>query len=204
MDKSKLRAVLRAKRSNLLPAQQQLASRQLTVNVAASRLFRTSRHIACYLPHDSEIDPTPLIERIWLQGKTCYLPVISHLSWDYLWFAPLEPDTEFTVNRFGIPEPTVHRRELVRAQLLDLILVPLVGFDRAGNRLGMGGGFYDRSLAFLRFRRHWKKPHLVGLAFELQQVDTIEADEWDVPLQGIATENGFYQATSHLREKASP
>ena len=196
MDKSKLRAVLRARRSSLLPAQQQLASRQLTINIIGSRLFRTSRHIACYLPNDNEIDPTALIERIWLQGKICYLPVISHRCQDYLWFAPLQPDTAFTLNRFGIPEPAVHRRELVRAQLLDLILVPLVGFDHTGNRLGMGGGYYDRSLAFLRFRHHWKKPHLIGLAYELQQVEKIEADDWDVPLQGIVTEKSFYQASS--------
>jgi 5-formyltetrahydrofolate cyclo-ligase len=80
----------------------------------------------------------------------------------------------------------------VRAQELDLILMPLVGFDDRGNRLGMGGGFYDRSLEFLRHRQHWRKPHLLGIAYDFQRVNGLTADPWDVPLQGVITDQAVY------------
>lgn len=189
--KTQLRAALRTKRRQLSDTQQRQASETLCLLLSASRWFKVSTHIAFYLPNDGEIDPTPLIERCWRLGKTCYLPVVSHLSWDHLWFAPVTPDTPFVVNRFGIPEPQVSPRHQVRAQSLDLVLLPLVGFDRNGNRLGMGKGFYDRSLAFLRHRRIWKKPHLIGLAHHLQEVDRIDPNPWDIPLQAIATDKDF-------------
>jgi 5-formyltetrahydrofolate cyclo-ligase len=95
-------------------------------------------------------------------------------------------------NRFGIPEPCVPARALVRAQLLDLILVPLVAFDASGNRLGMGGGYYDRSLAFVAQRQHWRKPHVVGLAYEFQRVARMPANAWDVPLAAVVTNRSWY------------
>jgi 5-formyltetrahydrofolate cyclo-ligase len=126
-------------------------------------------------------------------NKTCYLPVLSRLTHDRLWFVPFTPDTPLTRNRFGILEPLAPARTRVCAQELDLILMPLVGFDTRGNRLGMGGGFYDKSLAFLRTRSVWRKPHLIGLAHDFQRVDKLAAGAWDVPLQAVATDCGVYQ-----------
>ncbi len=85
-------------------------------------------------------------------------------------------------------------RNLVRAQKLDLILLPLVGFDTHCHRLGMGKGFYDRSLEFLNHRQHWRKPHILGLAHDFQRVESLPADPWDVPLQGVVTDKSFYSA----------
>jgi 5-formyltetrahydrofolate cyclo-ligase len=161
--------------------------------VAACRLFRVSRRIALYLPNDGEIDPQPIMERIWTAKKLCYLPILSRLRHDRLWFAPYLPDTPLTLNRFGIPEPRVPARQWVRAQELDLILMPLVAFDTRGNRLGMGGGFYDKSLAFLRTRQHWHKPHLIGLAHDFQRVEVLDPFAWDVPLQAVVTDQALYQ-----------
>lgn len=191
-DKSDLRQNLRARRRALSADEQRQAARRLAVNLTGTRLFLTSRRVACYLPNDGEIDSAPVIEHIRRLRKTLYLPVLSRLSHDRLWFAEAGPKTGLARNRFGIPEPVVQSRDLVRAQELDLILLPLVGFDDRGNRLGMGGGFYDRSLEFLRHRNHWRKPHLLGIAYDFQRVNGLAADPWDIPLQGVVTDQAVY------------
>ena len=191
-DKPELRRILRARRNALSSEDQRLAAAQLASHLAGTRLCMVSRRIACYLPNDGEIDTHPVIERIWRMRKTCYLPVLSPLAHDRLWFAPAEPGMELTPNRFGIPEPVVQTRDLVRVQELDLVLMPLVGFDDRGNRLGMGGGFYDRSLEFLRHRAHWRKPHVLGLAYDFQRINGLEPDAWDIPLQGVVTDRAVY------------
>ena len=188
-----LRRSLRAQRNTLSTSQQLRAAQQLATQLATQPLFRVSRRIAVYLPNDGEIDPVPLMLRIWKMNKTCYLPVLSRLTHDRLWFAPFRPDTPLTRNRFGILEPLAPARARVVAQDLDLILMPLVAFDTQGNRLGMGGGFYDKSLAFLRTRSVWRKPHLIGLAHDFQRVDKLTANAWDVPLQAVATDQKIYQ-----------
>ena len=176
----------------LTAPQQTFAARQLSKQVAALRQFRVSRRVALYLPNDGEIDPVPLILRLWQTGKTCYLPILSRLRHDRLWIAPYYPDTPLVYNRLGILEPAVPAHVRTRAQELDLILMPLVAFDAHGNRLGMGGGFYDKSLAFLHTRRLWHKPQLIGLAHDFQCVKKIDPSVWDVPLQAVATDRKIY------------
>jgi 5-formyltetrahydrofolate cyclo-ligase len=191
-EKPELRRALRARRHALSPQLRERAADALAANAAALRVWQVARRIGFYLSNDSEIDPMPLMARAQSRGKCCYLPVLSRISGDRLWFAPLQHDTPMRANRFGIPEPRVLPRELVRAAALDLILMPLVGFDADGNRLGMGGGFYDRSLDFLRGRRFWRKPHLVGLAYDFQRVDALPVNDWDVPLMSIVTDRHTY------------
>ncbi len=192
--KTDLRRNLRAQRASLSPAQQAHAARALDVQVSETRLFNVCRRIACYLPANGEIDPARVMERIWGLNKICYLPVLSRIQHDRLWFAPVKPGAKLHPNRYGILEPVVFARNLVRAQKLDLILLPLVGFDAHCHRLGMGKGFYDRSLEFLNHRQHWRKPHILGLAHDFQRVETLPADPWDVPLQGVVTDKSFYSA----------
>jgi 5-formyltetrahydrofolate cyclo-ligase len=196
--KSAQRQALRAKRIQLPFEERVVASERLASRVASTAFFKTSRRVACYFPNDGEIDPRPLMQRAWVRKKCCYLPVLSRLR-DYLWFARVWPDTRFRCNRFGIPEPLVEQRELLRARDLDLILIPLVGFDLQGNRLGMGGGFYDRSLAFLRYRQHWKRPRLLGLAYDFQQVDILTADPWDIPMQAVVTDQAVYLPAKEIK-----
>lgn len=192
--KNEVRRDMRARRNALSSAEQQLAARQLAQQLAGTRLFRVSRRIACYLPDDGEIDPGIAVERLRAMKKQVYLPVLSRLAHEQLWFAPAAPDGSFAPNRFGIPEPRVPARRLLRAQQLDLVLLPLVAFDARGNRLGRGAGFYDRSLAFRRHRRFLAKPHVLGLAHDLQRVDALPTDAWDVPLDGIVTDRAVYLA----------
>ena len=151
-----------------------------------------SQHIAVYLPSDGEIDPRPLMQYLWSTGKTLYLPVLVSFSAQRLWFSPYSPGDRLVLNRHGIPEPErVHRRR-IKPVSLDLVLTPLVGFDDTGHRLGMGGGYYDRAFGFLNKRTHWKKPRLMGLAFELQRCRTLASAPWDVDLDAVATEKTVY------------
>ena len=164
------------------------------------RLFRSARHIACYLPSDAELDPTPIMAKAWAMDKTVYLPVLSVHHHNHLHFLPYAPGDALQPNRFGIPEPVRRGRGMIKLSRLDLVLTPLVGFDAQGNRLGMGGGFYDRSFAFLRRRHAWRKPRLLGLAFDVQEVNSQTDSQgteggllrhtWDVPLDGVVTESG--------------
>lgn len=94
-------------------------------------------------------------------------------------------------NRFGIPEPPITSGGLLPARQLDLVLVPLLGFDDECNRLGMGGGFYDRTFAFLRFRRHLRRPFLLGFADEAQHVPSLPAKPWDVRLDAVVTNHAL-------------
>ena len=104
-------------------------------------------------------------------------------------FAPLKSSRGMRSNSFGIREPR-HRSRIPTRQL-DVVLVSLVGFDPNGNRLGMGGGFYDRHFSFLKSRTRYLRPRLIGVAYAMQEVAQIPHDPWDVPMWGIVTERGF-------------
>lgn len=188
-----VRKRLRAHRRDLDPQARRAAADGLLKIAAASAAFRRGRHIAFYLPNDGEQDIFPLLERAYSRRKSCYLPVLDPLQ-PRLRFARYEPGDPLAPNRFGIPEPCgPAARDHVDASALDLVLLPLVAFDPDGNRLGMGGGFYDRTLAFLRLRRHWRRPLCYGVAFELQHIDHIAPAPWDVPLDGCLTERREYR-----------
>jgi len=187
-----IRNELRQRRRALTGPDQLLASENLFMNLLQMHEVRCANHVACYLPTNGEIDPTPLIDWALGRGKRCYLPVLSHIDGNRLWFAPVDYQTPMGVNRFNIPEPQVPIRQMVRARRLDLVILPLVGFDTQCNRLGMGGGYYDRSLQQMRYRRHWRKPRLIGVAHDLQKVDAIDVQPWDVPLDAIVTDQTTY------------
>jgi 5-formyltetrahydrofolate cyclo-ligase len=192
-----LRREMRRRRRALTPLAQQQAASALARQLGRHPLFLRSRHIAFYLPNDGEMDLTPLIARAQAMGKRCYLPVLSPLYHNRLWFAPYHPESPLLLNRFGIPEPAADWSMMRPAWSLDLVLTPLVAFDEGGNRLGMGGGYYDRTLAYLNRRRHWRKPHLLGTAYSFQQVETLPHAPWDVPLHGIATETRIHLLGNH-------
>jgi len=189
-DYQSLRKSIRQQRRTLPAAAARSSAASLAQHACRHPLLRNARHIAAYLAADGEIDPAPLLECLWSAGKSVYLPVLVPFAHGKLWFARYRPGDTLVENRFGIPEP--QHRQLVRPGALDLVLMPLVAFDHAGNRLGMGGGFYDRSFAFLHTRHHWRRPILVGLAFQFQQQNSIQPNHWDVPLNAIATETGCH------------
>ncbi|EZQ19644.1 MULTISPECIES: 5-formyltetrahydrofolate cyclo-ligase [Halopseudomonas] len=186
--RSTLRRQLRAARRSLSPQQQHQASQQLWRQLAQHPLFRRSRHIAFYLANDGEIDPSVLMAHARRLGKHCYLPVITGWPADRMHFQRLVPGQRWVSNRFGIREPLIDPGLQARPWRLDLILMPLVGFDENGNRLGMGGGFYDRTFAFRRRRQHWTGPRLLGLAHHCQKVAQLPTASWDIPLDGIVSD----------------
>lgn len=191
-ERSQLRRQLRRARRSLSPRQQREASLKLLEQLAQHPLFRRSRHIAFYLANDGEIDPGALMEHARKMGKHCYLPVLSTWPADSMNFQRLVNGQRWTRNRFGIREPLPDRRLQARPWRLDLVLMPLVGFDEQGNRLGMGGGFYDRTFAYLRRRQHWTGPRLLGLAHDCQKVDRLPAAPWDIPLDGIVSDQQLF------------
>jgi 5-formyltetrahydrofolate cyclo-ligase len=111
-----------------------------------------------------------------------------------LWFGRYAPDTILQPNRYRIPEPAIAADTVADPSRFDLVLVPLVGFDLVGNRLGMGGSYYDRTFAY-RLENKTRHQRLVGLAFECQKCERLPAEPWDVPLDGVVTEAGIYRFT---------
>ncbi len=192
-DPKSLRRTLRAARRALTADEQHRHGLRLAARLGTPMPLRAARRIALYLPADGEIDTAPLIARLRRLKRRCFLPVLRGAPHYSLWFAEFRPGDKLIPNRFRIPEPSLRHRKPVAAWGLDLILLPLVGFDETGNRLGMGGGYYDRTLAFLRRRRHWQRPRLIGLAHDCQRVARIDANPWDIPLDGVATETRLYR-----------
>lgn len=187
-DRHDQRRKLRHLRRSLDTHERTRRSNQLCRNISNQQLFTSSRRIALYLAADGEVETDALIERAWSSGKQVYLPVLVPFSHKRLWFVQYRPDTRLVENQFGIAEPVIDHRRIVAPYSLDAVFTPLVGFDHKGNRLGMGGGFYDRSFAFLQRRQHWKKPRLIGMAFDFQQLEELPSQPWDVPLSAVATD----------------
>ena len=191
-----LRNRVRALRRALPNEQRRQAAWQLARRVMVLEAFTTARHIAGYLACDGELDPAPLLTQAWQWGKQVYLPVLTEHPETPMLFAPYRPDGALKPNRFGIPEPQVSAGQFVPSRCLDLVLTPLVAFDTRGTRLGMGGGFYDRTFAFRRNPAHGVKPCLLGLAYEFQKVAELTRRPWDIPLDGIITEQALYPGES--------
>lgn len=183
-DRSRLRRQLRAARRALSPRQQSAAARQLASRLAALPALKSARRIALYWPMDGEIDPRLLRRHPRLRRHAFYLPRLCPWPALTLRFARWTPGMRLHRNRFGIPEPA--GRASLPARAMDVVLMPLTGFDARGNRLGMGGGFYDRTLAFAR--HGGPRPLRVGVAHACQQLPALPAAPWDVPVHRVVTD----------------
>lgn len=193
--RASLRRQLRDRRNALTLQQQQDAADNLAVNLLGHPDLRRARHIAVYLPNDGEIDPSVYVSLARQRGLQFYLPVLHPIHAGRLVFSPFTDTTPLTPNRFGIPEPAFKGGLKRPPWAMDAVLFPLVGFDETGGRLGMGGGFYDRTFAFTRHRPRLA-PKLIGLAHECQKVSELPTESWDVPLHSIVTDQRRYYAKS--------
>ena len=182
-DKVRLRRLLRDRRRALTREQQAAAARSVADRVAALDPWRRARRVALYLPADGEIDTALLAAEARREGKALFLPVIR--DDDSLAFAGWEQHAPLAPNRFGIPEPPAGAVRCDPGEL-DVICLPLVGWDRSGGRLGMGGGFYDRTLAGV------EGTVLVGLAHACQEVGKLPLQDWDVRLDYVATDAALH------------
>ena len=187
--RQQLRSHIRALRRSLSAEQQHQASLDLVQQLLPRPEVQQAQHIALYLTNDGELDTTPLIRSLWQQGKSLYLPLLHPVVAGYLVFQLYTPDTVLTPNQFGIGEPELNCSLLRPVSQLDLMFTPLVAFDSQGQRLGMGGGFYDRTLSQLDSTV--RKPQLIGLAHDCQHVEAVPVEAWDIPLPAICTPSRF-------------
>lgn len=184
-----VRQQVRHLRRAMTDDQQALAAEQLADLALNYAPMTAARNIALFLSVDGELNTRPLIARLWHLKKAVYLPVLHPFSPGNLLFLRYSPDTLLHINKLRIPEPPLDIRQLITLDQLDLMMVPLVAFDQHGQRLGMGGGFYDRTLQ--NWRQHGFLP--VGLAHDCQQVDNLPVAEWDVPLPAVMTPSKLWQ-----------
>ncbi len=184
-----MRQTLRKRRAALEPAQLQQAAQALGERIVALDCYRAANRIATYFAVNGEIGLDPVIDDALAAGKQVYLPNLDQQS---LRFSPYFRAQKMRINKFRLPEPDVGDDEMLQPAQLDLVLAPLVVFDAQRNRIGMGGGFYDRSFA-MRKDPAISKPLLVGVAHELQKVDRIDPEEWDVRLDMIVTDQAIYR-----------
>lgn len=189
MDRKALRSALRDRRRALSELQQEQAAAGVLKQLKQLPEFSRSRKLAVYLANDGEISPECIVRHAWNEGKICYLPVLDNNDKTKMYFQRYTPETVLLPNRFNIPEPVLDLSLCIPATELDLVLMPLTGFDESGGRLGMGGGFYDRAFAFVKTAG---KPFLVGLAHECQKVESISVAEWDVPMSEVVTDARVY------------
>jgi len=190
IDRAQLRRELRAKRRALTPAQRIGGADALAARLFDLPFAPKSGFVAGYWAMDGEIALHAWQVRLPDDCIYC-LPV---LNGDVLSFAPWSPGESLVTNRYGIPEPDVAADALLPANALAFIAIPLVGFDPAGRRLGMGGGWYDRTLAFRRDRA--APPWLVGVGFDEQCVDALDAEDWDVAPDALCTPSRTYRSES--------
>jgi 5-formyltetrahydrofolate cyclo-ligase len=180
-----LRRDLRAKRRALSEADRARADRAILASIRQLPEYRRARRIALFLAFDGEPSLAPLVAAARMHRKQLYVPVLRGLT---MRFAELVPGTKLEPNFFGILEPKLGAK--IDARELDLVLTPLVAFDDHGVRIGVGRGYYDRTFEFLLHRTHWRRPKLLGVAYELQRVPPLTPNRWDVPLWGVVTETG--------------
>ncbi|MBS0876884.1 MULTISPECIES: 5-formyltetrahydrofolate cyclo-ligase [unclassified Tatumella] len=187
--RQQIRAEIRRLRQALSSEQQQQAAQAAACRAMAFPPIQQAQKVALFLSFDGELDTGPLIRQLWQQGQQVYLPVLHPFSAGQLLFLRYLPETPLLKNRLGIDEPPLDIRQLATLDQLDVMLVPLVAFDATGQRLGMGGGFYDRTLQ--RWQQHGCLP--VGIAHSCQQVTALPAEHWDIPLPALITPDNIWQ-----------
>lgn len=193
MSPVEIRKQFRQARRDLSPTEQTQHALLLQQNLRAFIHFKHSLNIGAYIATQGEISLNPWIASA--SRQQIFLPKLYEPLEPRLRFAALDAQTRWQRNRFNILEPAAHWGQTLHPRRLDMILLPLVAFDRQGYRLGMGGGYYDRSLAFRCSRKHWQRPLLIGVAHSCQQHPGLPREPWDVPLDIIITEREIIRPT---------
>lgn len=192
--KSEIRAKIRQLRRSINLQHSQQAGESITQSLIQNSTYQQSQSVACFISFDGEVDTRPIIQHLHQDGKTCLLPYLRPSKPNKLWFIPFNQGDPLQTNRFGIPEVQKGIQHAMRVSEIDLILIPMVAFDSHGNRLGMGGGFYDATLAHLnRSEFKYTRPTILGIGFEAQKVEFIPAESWDFQLDSVITEVNTYQ-----------
>ncbi|AJI94010.1 5-formyltetrahydrofolate cyclo-ligase [Yersinia ruckeri] len=181
--RQQIRSEIRQRRRLLSPEQQHNSALLASQQVQQHKKIQQARSIALFLSFDGELNTQPIIQQLWQQNKHVYLPVLHPFSPGNLLFLRYDAETPLRQNRLKIREPQWDVTQVLPLSQLDIMITPLVAFDRHGQRLGMGGGFYDRTL------QNWQQcgPYPIGLAHDCQLVDDLPVEHWDIPLPEIIT-----------------
>ncbi len=199
LDKTQLRRQLRQQRQQISDAARKIAEQHIVQQVITHFSRLLSPACAAYFGTDEEVNLQALFDYCWQQGQPIYSPLVTALD-SSMQFQHIQSDTRLTENRFGIKEPDPDQASQIAPQSLSMVFTPLVGFDIQGTRLGMGGGFYDRSFSFKQ--RQPGAPWLVGCAYELQKVPHLDKAAWDIDLDAIVTEKQVYWISAELKRIA--
>lgn len=191
MEKKRLRQHYRALRQAIPAVERNDAARQAAENLVQQSVFKKAIHIACYLPTMHEFDVLPIMNACWQMQKKCYVPVVQ--ANQTLRFVLYADGDSLKPNQFAILEP-VDITKAKSAAELDMVILPLLAFDRNGHRLGAGGGFYDRTFAKVH------GPKLVGVGYAKQEVTALPADPWDLQLSNVLTEKEFITCGPQARD----
>ena len=193
--RTSIRQRLRSKRNALTTTFQIEASEFLKLRLLNHPRVKSAKKIALYLANDGELDPMPFINWCWQQKKQVYLPVLHPFCSGHLLFLLFEKNSLMVKNHYGINEPKLDISKVCPLDQLDVLFTPLVAFDRSGARLGMGGGFYDRTLV------NWQNKQLypIGISHDCQEIDVVPVEYWDIPLPEIITptQNHQFRVTSN-------
>jgi 5-formyltetrahydrofolate cyclo-ligase len=182
-----LRQQCRKNRRSLSPEAQRQHAKAAAKLILRSRFLTRARKVSLFLSEDGELDTQYLIKALWQRKIEVYLPVLTQYLRRPMMFAPYTPATRLVPKYFGIREPQVGKHLLIDGKHLDLVITPLVCFDATGNRIGMGGGYYDKTFQFKRLFPGLS-PKLIGWAHQCQKVDALPSQPWDIKLNGLVTE----------------
>lgn len=187
--RQEIRQKIRQQRRALSDSEQHIFAQQAALRMLAYEPVINAATVAVFLSFDGELDTQPLIRALWQAGKAVYLPVLHPFSKGNLLFLRYEYSSKLVMNRLKILEPKLDVRHVLSLDKLDVLITPLVAFDEQGQRLGMGGGFYDRTLQ--NWQQHGMWP--VGYAHDCQQVTSLPVEQWDIPLPAVVTPSRIWQ-----------
>jgi 5-formyltetrahydrofolate cyclo-ligase len=196
-----IRVKMRQRRTRLALAAQHQAACAMVKRLCQHPRIQASQTLAVYQATEGEINPQGLLEWAWQHQKQCYLPKVMDST---LIFIVYQQHTCLEHNRWGLLEPIFQAGFQMAPFDLDVVLMPLVAFDREGNRLGRGRGYYDQTFRFLKASPCPLKPYLVGLAYDWQQVDCVTPACWDVPLDAVVTDKRLLDCASFRNRHALP
>jgi len=185
-----IRQQVRQKRRALPTKRQQTDAHKILNRLIVQPRIHKAQKISVTLAYDGEIDTHLFIEWCWTQQKQIFLPIVDPNKKGNLLFLEYTKDTQMAFNRYGISEPKFENKHACPVVDLDIIFTPLVAFDIDGNRIGMGGGYYDRILA--PWFQDKSGPYPIGLAHDCQLVNKLPIESWDVPLPEIITPSKRY------------
>jgi 5-formyltetrahydrofolate cyclo-ligase len=188
-----LRSSMRQKRA-LLTKRQTISAGQSVARILKHKIPH-HHSVGLYLSAYGEVSTQPIIAMLWHRGCQVWLPVINPYNRTLYWrkYTP-QLASSWRKHRHPLGMYQSHTGSRCSTAMLDTLLVPLLAIDRQGNRLGQGGGFYDRTLA--KLPRYAKRPHSIGIAYCGQVLDEIPVEPWDKPLQAFCTPRGYHNTAT--------